>query len=173
MRAQVGAEDLRPAAQTVCFDVVARELCCIRLQLDADGGRLLQRAQQQHRQHARAVVVHHAERAEGKAQHNDRRTGQDIKPALSLRPRRLHQADAEQAEKQRPDHVLMYGIEHRSSVHQVERHLGEHGKEQHPQRIALEAARVEIALHRQKGEDRKGQPPDVRQPHLRGKQHRP
>ena len=56
MRAQVGAEDLRPVAQAVCSDVVARELRRVRLQFNADGGRLLQCAQQQHRQHARAAA---------------------------------------------------------------------------------------------------------------------
>jgi len=81
VRAQVGAEDLRPVAQTVCSDVVARELRRVRLQFNADGGRLLQRAQQQHRQHARAAAEvgnapraalrrkigqQHAVRAEGK-----------------------------------------------------------------------------------------------------------
>ena len=81
VRAQVGAEDLRSVAQAVCFDIVARELRRVRLQLDADGGRLLQRTQQQHRQHARAAAEvgnapcaalrrkigqQHAVRAEGK-----------------------------------------------------------------------------------------------------------
>ena len=82
MRTQVGAEDLRAAAQTVCFDIIARELRRVRLQLDADGGRLLQRVEQQHRQHTRAAAEvgnaphtaalrrkigqQHAVRAEGK-----------------------------------------------------------------------------------------------------------
>lgn len=81
VRAQVGAEDLCAAAQAVCSDVVACELCRVRLQFNADGGRLLQRAQQQHRQHARAAAEvgnapcaalrrkigqQHAVRAEGK-----------------------------------------------------------------------------------------------------------
>ena len=80
MLAQVGAEDLRPAGQTVCDEIIAAQLRRVRLQLHTDGRRLRQRVQQQHRQHAGAAAevgkaVHaavgreigqqHAVRAEG------------------------------------------------------------------------------------------------------------
>ena len=56
MLAQVGAEDLRPAVQTVGGEIAAAQLCRVRLQLHADGRRLRQRVQQQHRQHAGAAA---------------------------------------------------------------------------------------------------------------------
>ena len=94
-------------------------------------------------------------------------TNEDIAPRLSLFLHFFHQVNAQQADEQRPDDILVHGIEPCSAVHQVEGYLRKQRKDQHPQGIALEAPRVEIALHRHKGEHRESKPSHACEPLLR------
>ena len=104
MRAQVGAEDLRPVAQAVCSDVVARELCRVRLQFNADGGRLLQCAQQQHRQHTGAAAE------VGKAAHTA--MGCKIGQQHTVRTEGKPGAGAQKSRAIRPQIVILYAGGH-------------------------------------------------------------
>ena len=91
--AQVGAEDLRPSGQAVGLEIVPAELRRVRLQLHADGRRLRQRVQQQHRQHTSAAAevgkaAHAAVSREIGQQHAVRAEGEPGAGARKPRPAR-------------------------------------------------------------------------------------
>jgi len=102
--AQVGAEDLRPSAQTIGFDIAARELRRVRLQLHADGGRLRQRVQQQHRQYAGAAAE------VGKAAHAA--VGCKIGQQHTVRTEGKPGAGAQKSRAIRPQIVILYAGGH-------------------------------------------------------------
>ena len=104
MRAQVGAEDLRPAVQTVGGEIVAAELRRVRLQLHADGRRLRQRVQQQHRQYAGAAAE------VGKAAHAA--VGCKISQQHAVRAEGESGAGARKSRAARPQIVILYAGGH-------------------------------------------------------------
>ena len=126
-----------------------------------------------YRQHAGAVVVHHAQSAQHCADQHNKQGGEQIQPCFLLFAHGFHQMNAQKTEQQRPDHVLVHRIKPGSAVHQVERHFGEHGKQRKPQSVFPEAVGVKISFHRHECEDGKGQPSGTRQPVLRGQEGRP
>ena len=89
----------------------------------------------EHREHAGAVVIHHAEGAEHSTEYHDQRNRQHINTDFLLLPRLLHQMDAEEPEQQRPDNVLVHRIEPGSAVHQVKRDLGKQRKHEHATQV--------------------------------------
>ena len=125
------------------------------------------------RQHAGAVVVHHAQGAQHCADQHNKQGGEQIQPCFLLFAHGFHQMNAQKTEQQRPDHVLVHRVKPGSAVHQVERHFGEHGKQRKPQGVFPEAVGVKISFHRHECEDGKGQPSGTRQPVLRGQEGRP
>lgn len=120
----------------------------------------------EHRPDTGTVVIHHAEQTEDIAQQDHEHADRHIEPFLPLFSCAFHHADAKQTEEQRPDDILVEGIEPGAAVHQIERELGEERERQHPQRVAPEAVRVEVALHRHEGEHREGEAARAGQPLL-------
>ena len=86
---------------------------------------------------------------------------------------RFHQMDAQNAQKQRPDNVLVHRVEPCAAVHQVEGHFRKQGKQQQTQGVFFQIVGVEVALHRHKRKDGKRHPPGTGQPFLRGQQSGP
>lgn len=91
----------------------------------------------EHREHAGTVVIHHAEGAEHSTEHHDQRYRQHVERHLLLLSRLLHQMDAEEAEQQRPDDVLVDRIEPGAAVHEVKRNLGKQCKYKHAAQVLL------------------------------------
>ena len=126
-----------------------------------------------HRQNAHAVIIYHAERAERKAQHRDRNASQKIEPCLPLFPHGLHRPNAEKADEQRPDDILVHRVEPRAAVHQVKGNFRQQRKNQHPLRVFFETVRVEVALHRHEGKNGERETSHAGHPLLRKKKRRP
>ncbi len=89
----------------------------------------------EHREYAGTVVIHHAEGAEHGTEHHNQRHRQHVKRPLLLLPRLLHQMDAEETEEQRPDDVLVDRIEPGAAVHEVKRDLGKDRKRKHATQV--------------------------------------
>lgn len=88
-----------------------------------------------HCEHTGTVVIHHAEGAEHGSEYHNQRHRQHINSDFLLLPRLLHQMDAEEAEQQRPDDVLVNRIEPCATVHQVKWNLGEQCKHEHAAQV--------------------------------------
>ena len=91
----------------------------------------------EHREHAGSVVIHHAEGAEHGTEHHNQRYRQHVERHLLLLPRLLHPMDAEKTEQQRPDDVLVDRIEPGAAVHEVKRNLGKQCKHKHTTQVLL------------------------------------
>ena len=89
----------------------------------------------EHREHAGSVVIHHAESAKHSTQHHNQRYRQHVERHLLLLPRLLHPVDAEEAEQQRPDDVLVDRIEPGAAVHEIKRNLGKQRKYKHATQV--------------------------------------
>ena len=89
----------------------------------------------EHREHAGAVVIHHAEGAEHCTEYHNQRHRQHVNSDFLLLPRLLHQMDTEKPEQQRPDDVLVNRIEPGAAVHQVKRNLGKQRKHEHAAQV--------------------------------------
>lgn len=85
----------------------------------------------EHREHAGTVVIHHAEGAEHGTEYHNQRHRQHVNSDFLLLPRLLHPVDAEEAKQQRPDDVLVDRIEPGAAVHEVKRNLGKQRKHEH------------------------------------------
>ena len=127
----------------------------------------------EHRENAGTVVIHHAEGAEHCAEYHNQRHRQHVNSDLLLLPRLLHQMDAEETEQQRPDDVLVDRIEPGAAVHEVKRDLGKECKHEHSAQVLPEIVRVEVALDGHEGEDREGEATHTGQPLLRRQKRRP
>ena len=89
----------------------------------------------EHREHASAVVIHHAEGAKHSTEYHNQRNRQYVNSDFLHLPRLLHQMDAEEPEQQRPDDVLVDRIEPGSAVHEVKRNLGKQRKHEHATQV--------------------------------------
>lgn len=89
----------------------------------------------EHREHAGTVVIHHAEGAEHCTEYHDQCHRQHVERHLLPLSRLLHQMDAEETEQQRPDDVLVDRIEPGAAVHQVKRDLGKQRKHKHTTQV--------------------------------------
>lgn len=127
----------------------------------------------EHREHTGAVVIHHAEGAKHSTNHHNQRHRQHVERPLLLLPRLLHTVDAEEAEQQRPDDVLVDRIEPGAAVHEVKRNLGKQCKYKHAAQVLLEIVRMEVALDGHEGENREGEATYAGQPFLRRQERRP
>lgn len=81
--------------------------------------------------------------------------------------------DAEEAEQQRPDDVLVNRIEPGAAVHQVKRDLGKQRKHEHAAQVFPKIVRVEVALDGHKRKDWEGEAAHAGQPLLRRQKRRP
>ena len=125
------------------------------------------------REHTGTIVIHHAEDAEHGTEYHDQRHRQHVNSDLLLLPRLLHQMDAEEAEQQRPDDILVNRIEPGAAVHQVKRNLGKQRKHEHATQVLSKIVRVEVALDGHEGEDRESEATHAGQPLLRRQKRRP
>lgn len=127
----------------------------------------------EHREHAGTVVIHHTEGAEHGTERHDQNHGQHVKHQLLFFPRLLHQIDAEKTEQQCPDDVLVHRVEPGAAVHEIKRNLGKQCKHKHATQVLPEIVRVEVALDGHEGEDREGEASHAGQPLLRREKRRP
>ena len=133
----------------------------------------VKKVEDEHSQHTGTVVVHHAQRAQHRARRHHKGGYQQIRPCFLLFVHRFHQMDAQNAQQQRPDDVLVHRVEPCTAVHQIEGHFRKQGKQQQPQSVFFQVVGVEIALHRHKGKDGKGHTSRTGQPFLCRQQRRP
>ena len=133
----------------------------------------VKKVEDEHSQHPCTVVVHHAQRAQHRARHHHKGGYQQVQSCFLLFAHRFHQVDAQNAQKQRPDDVLVHRVEPCTAVHQIEGDFRKQGKQQQTQGVFFQVVGVEVALHRHKGKDGKRHPPGTGQPFLRGQQRRP
>ena len=79
----------------------------------------MEEVKDEHGQHTGAVVVHHAQRAQHCACRHHKGGYQQVQPCFLLFAHGFHQMDAQNAQKQRPDDVLVHWVEPCAAVHQV------------------------------------------------------
>ena len=130
----LGAEDVHGIHQTteeLDIDPIQGE----ELAQEAPPLPVTEEIENEHREHAGAVVIHHAEGAEHSTEHHDQHYGQYVERPLLLLSRLLHQMDAEETEQQRPDDVLVDRIEPCTAVHEVKRNLGKQCKHKHATQV--------------------------------------
>ena len=89
----------------------------------------------EHREHAGSVVIHHAEGAEHGTEHHDQKHGQYVKRQLLFLPRLLHPVDAEKTEQQCPNDILVHRVEPGAAVHEIKRNLGKQCKHKHAAQV--------------------------------------
>ena len=124
-------------------------------------------------QHADSVVIDHAEDPQHRPRQNNADCGRRKQGRFLLSAHRFQKMHPQKTHQQRPDHILVYRVKPCSTAHQIERNLGQHGEDQHPQRVFSEAAGVEVPFHRHKGKDGVSQSACTGQPLLRGQQRGP
>ena len=75
----------------------------------------------------------------------------------------LESCHSQHAQRQRPVNVLVLRGERCAEKGKVKRHLAQKAEQQKPPKVAFDVVGVQKALHGQKAEDGKGQPPDIPQ----------
>ena len=157
------------AAQHLDIEPVQRE----QLPCQAPPCPTTEEVENQHRQHADSVVIDHAEDPQHRPRQNDADCGRRKQGGILLSAHRFQQMHPQKAHQQRPDHILVYRVKPCPAAHQIERDLGQHGENQHPQCVLPEAVGVEVPLHRHKGKDGVSQSACTGQPLLRRQQRGP
>lgn len=130
----LGAEDVHGIHQTteeLDIDPVQGE----ELAKEAPPLTATEEIENEHREHAGTVVIHHAEGAEHGTERHDQNHGQHIKRQLLFLPRLLHQMYTEKTEQKCPDDVLVDRVEPGTAVHEIKRNLGKQCKHKHAAQV--------------------------------------
>ena len=115
-------------------------------------------------QDAGVVIVHHREKSRKTSDNDGRAADQNANGQLSALFRFFIPMDQTDRDEKTPQNVLMDRVKETAARDEIERDLGDRGKEQQTLYIPLQILGVEISLNEHERKDGKCDSPDARQP---------
>lgn len=127
----------------------------------------------QNGENACTVVVQHENRTGYVSQKTGTKACEDLHPKKAGLSGCFVEIDKSKTAQQRPNNILMEGVENAAAVHQIKWDFRNQRKEEQAQGIATEIMGVEVSLHYQKCKDRKCKSANAVEPLRTGNEHCP